>query len=53
MFLIKLPELSQNQAHVLPLYDRTCSEAGFTLLCGFGGSGYVPVNGNGVVEKDV
>lgn len=45
VFLIELPELSQNQARVLPLYNRACSEAGFTFLCGFGGSGYVPMNG--------
>ena len=53
MFLLELPELSQNQARVLPLYNGTCLEAGFTFLCGFGDSGDVPLNGNGVVEKDV
>lgn len=53
MFLTELPGLSQDLARVLPLCNRTCSEAGFTFLCGFSGSGRVPVNGNGVVAKDV
>lgn len=51
MFLVELPEFSQNQARVLPLCSRTWSEAGFTFLCGFGGSGYVPVNGNGLWKR--